>query len=209
MPDQASVMPTSTNPRFPLPKPYVGANYTNADGGNWLYYFSNRYKSNPDAQGVCAQPDGMGKPLAKYLKTDKVWRCPSAYIPDPYFTANGTVVPLNVQVNYVSSYDYKLALEQTASYYMHPLSISSVVYPTHVTVLYEMAWHGNYNSPLTYMTTIDDGPTKRFNVIFFDCHVGHVDTRRDWAIYNHYDMNWYYGNLAKGNWDVTQGARDP
>ncbi|MCE5198956.1 MAG: DUF1559 domain-containing protein [Armatimonadota bacterium] len=195
LPDQGSVIQASTNPRYPNPPIYQGANYTNEAGYNWIYYYAHRYRTD---NGLA--PDGMGKPLSKYIKSLKVFRCPSQFLPDDH----------NVPTPGASSYYYKLALMACASFYRHPMTVSSARFPSRATMLYEYPWHSGYNDPRTYATTTDDGATKRFSVVFLDSHVGYVEMTKDDT---HYDMNWYWRSMHDTGkhelqWDITKGAYD-
>ncbi|MHB9035865.1 MAG: type II secretion system protein [Armatimonadota bacterium] len=190
LPDQSCVMSVTRG--------YVGLSYTNSVGQSWIKAFSHRFRNDNGSA-----PDGMGRPLNKYIKSLDIFRCKSQYLADPYFTTKPTQ---KEQIPFVSSYFYKHALNYCASIYRRPIRTSEVTFASRVSILCELAWHGNYKDPTCYTQT-DDGPTKRYNSIFIDGHVGPVEVTKD---NNYYDVNWYWGNnhTANGGWDVTKGVCD-
>lgn len=204
LPDQASVMYRQRD------LAYTGETYNDNIGNNWIKLYSHRIRN---ADG---SPGGMAKPLSKYTKSYKVWRCPSQFLPDDH-GVQGPKQPISYRspIEQSSSYYYKLALMRCASHYKRPLSISRAVYPARCTMFYEYPWHSGLNDPRTYFATVNDGATKRFNVVFLDGHIGLVEQRKaDFS----YDMNWYWRSwYDKGYlnakyeylaWDVARGAYD-
>lgn len=183
-PDQSSVS---------TPNAYVGKNnYTSGIGTGWIQGFSHRCKSDTLAVG------GMALPLMKYLKNMGVFKCPaqSKTLPDTF----------DLPYAYNTTYFYKFALCYYASAYKHPVTTSSATYTSKVVMIYEEGWHGDYKDP-RQCASVYDGPTKRFNAIFLDCHVGHYYVL---AGQNHYDGNWYWQNAnVPGDgygWDISKGA---
>lgn len=189
-PDQTSVMG---------PDGYAGPNgYTdNSIGDGWNNQFAHRYRTNTGKARA-----GMALTLQKYLKSEDIFRCKSQ--PSSISDVSG-VGKLGA-----SSYYFKLALMYYASEKKSPIQLSEVTFPSRASMLYEQGWHGGYRDPRGCSELgVDDGPSKRFNAIFLDGHVGYILVYKTDGNDN-YDSNWYYrGNtsVSKG-YDISKGACD-
>ncbi len=170
-PDQSSVMKLSDA--------YVGTAYTNAKGGAWIAAFAHRYLDNTGKYA-----DGMAIPLKPYLKTLRVFKCPSEQQPKP-----GQTVWLPWIAG--SSYYYKHALCYYSSYFKRPVRPADAIFASRCSIMYEEAWHGNYSDPRV-LSDILEGPTKRMSAIFLDGHVGHIDVPAGSRAGEDHDANWYF-----------------
>jgi len=181
---------------------YKPGQYDNGLGASWITAFSHR------RQNQRAEPAGLGKALWPYLKTLKVFKCPSEWNDKLKKGAEGIVW---LSYDEGSSYYFKHALNYWANWNGRPLKQDLIEYPASVTLLYEEAWHSDQNDPLLWNQP-NTSPTKRVNVVFADCHVGSVDIPYNTG--SGYDGNWYYYDASHGAgnpthcWDITEGARD-
>ncbi|MCE5199063.1 MAG: prepilin-type N-terminal cleavage/methylation domain-containing protein [Armatimonadota bacterium] len=171
---------------------YTG-NYP-ASCGLWTTKFAHRYRTDDGSK-----PDGMAKPLSNYLKSIDIFKCPAQ--------RKDLKEWINIPEPAASTYYYKHALCTYANYKKRPVNPSVAVYPSKVVMIYEEAWHGEYNDPRMWQYDIPDAPIKYFNVIFLDCHVGRWPMLRE---NNNYDGNWYYTNKnvpsSAAGWDISAGA---
>ncbi|MCE5200266.1 MAG: prepilin-type N-terminal cleavage/methylation domain-containing protein [Armatimonadota bacterium] len=185
IPDQTSVMG---------PSQYYGpVSLPNSIGDAWRSAYAKRCRGN-DGKTLA----GMALPLKRYIKSVDIFKCRTQYIYS------------SVQKKACSSYYFKHALMHYASYYKHPVGMSQATFPARVSMLYEEAWHGNYKNPCE-LVTVYDGPSKQFNAIFLDGHVGRIFVyRTDGMNGGNYDANWYFGgDIEKtGNFDITKGVFD-
>lgn len=185
-PDQSSAGYMYGNPRY---------SDLNQERTDWLTYYGRRCAT------PTGQPSGMALPLKKYLKNKNVWRCKAQY------KWHSTRSPKITE----SSYTYKLALMWYAYVHLHPFNSSQAISPSRATLMYEEAWHGTCHNPCSNVSdpngADNDGPSKQFNAIFLDGHVGHIYVYKTDG--GNYDAYWYFGNVSKaGNYDVSKGAQD-
>jgi prepilin-type N-terminal cleavage/methylation domain-containing protein len=170
----------------------------NTDRGAWINDFG---RKRADRLGA---PAGLALALRKYVKSNNVWRCKSQY----KFHDTSVYGPMME-----SSYSYKLALMWYAYCKGRPVKTSDAMFPTRTSMIYEEGWHGGYKNPYASVSD-DDGPYKKFNAIFLDCHVGVVYVyekvgRSSGTGASNYDANWYWGRDAEaGNCDISKGACD-
>lgn len=198
-PDQISGLDLTSaqfNAKYP-------GNYQDSYGGDWNYLYAHRYRN------AVGGPGGMSVALMRYLKSYSVFRCKSQYMVDNTFPSSKP--DIKGPKSQASSYYYKLALMIYAFNKRMPVSMSTITFPSRVSMLYEYGWHGQYNDPQGCITSgINDGPSKYFNAIFMDGHVGRVCIyKSDGKNGGNYDSNWYFGNShSANNWDVSKGAFD-
>lgn len=175
-----------------------GDNSGNTDRGAWLNDFG---RKRADRLG---KPAGLALALSKYIRSNNVWRCKSQY----KFHDTSEYGPIME-----SSYTYKLALMWYAFCREHPVKTSDAKFPTRTSMIYEEGWHGGYTNPFASASE-NDGPYKKFNAIFLDCHVGAVYVYRvvgssTGTGASNYDANWYWGrDHEAGNCDISKGACD-
>ncbi|MEN6415234.1 MAG: prepilin-type N-terminal cleavage/methylation domain-containing protein [Armatimonadota bacterium] len=185
IPDQTSVMGPSQY--------YGSANLSSSIGDAWRKAYAKRYRDNLGNSSA-----GMALALKKYIKSIDIFRCKAQYIYS------------DVPKKACSSYYFKHALMHCASYYKHPVGVSQAMFPSRLSMLYEEAWHGNYRNPRELVDD-DDGPSKQFNAIFMDGHVGRIFVyHTDGVGKGNYDANWYFGGDVERftHFDISKAVFD-
>lgn len=173
--------------------PYTGHTYDSTIGGQWIKLFEHRYR---DRNGV---PAGIGKVLSKYVKSIRVFKCPSEWKNRP--RPDVDFLPYDEG----STYYLKHAMDYNANWDSQPLSAARIKYVTRAAMIYEAAWHSGkypYIWDTTYWDSAPHSSPMRVNCIFFDCHVGYIDLL--YKDQGGYDGNWYLYDCQ----ELADGARD-
>jgi len=211
-PDQSSVTFPDVVPLTSMK--YSGDSYSNAMGGDWRIWYSQRYRWK--SRNGSLYPAGLGRALRPYVKSIKVFKCPSEPNDNQKARDNaGYVVPYEEE----SSYIYKHALCYYSSRMMRPLRVSEVEYPKRCSMLYEEGWHQfqrGYLWDLGYWSNKSNRPSALVvDCVFVDAHCGKFRIPLV-TMLSPYDGNWYYYIESSPNansyghyWNVTTNTQLP